>query len=153
MNNYDLEAGERSVWDQELAEGGGKQIADKPVKKAPRTKDPNRAAKLSSTLSAPRQLSAEVKARELSNGAIKASREAAEGARRHFFWQHRQKFAAFGAHVAPPREGLDLPGEMVAPVEQPPYIRVQMRDYQLAGLTFLAQAHAHGISAILGDEM
>jgi len=153
VNNYDLEAGERSVWDQELAEGGGKQIAVKPFKKVPRAKDPKRASKLSSTSHAPRQLSAEAKARELSNGAIKASREAAEGARRHFFWQHRQKFAAFGAKVAPPREGIDLPGEMVAPLEQPPYIRVPMRDYQLTGLTFLAQAHAHGISAILGDEM
>lgn len=153
VNNYDLEAGERSVWDQELAVGGGKQLVPQPIKKLPKFRDPNQATKTPNPPSAPRQLSAEEKAREASNAAIKASRAGAEGARRHFFWQHRQRFAAFGASVAAPRAGVDLPGEFVPLLNQPPYIRVAMRDYQLQGLRFLAQAHANGVSAILGDEM
>ena len=59
----------------------------------------------------------------------------------------------FGAKIEKPKP-TDLPGEEIAPFTQTPsYLNVEMRDYQLEGLRWLAQSYENGISAILGDEM
>jgi hypothetical protein len=148
-NNYDLEGGERSVWDQELGQDGGVRLESQPPKvaKAPR-------AVVVRKPKAPHVFSSDEQARLDGNRAIKESKAASEGAMRHFFSKHQHKFLPFGATIAEPLPG-DLPGEDLGPdpFPQPPYIKVQMRDYQREGLRFLAQSYANGISAILGDEM
>jgi len=162
VNNYNLEQGERSVWDQELSSGHGRVDASEvqqrpaaPKKTAAELAAARAEARARAAARPPRQVSAEEAARLTSNAAIAASRLASEGPRRHFFWRHRARLAPFGGVAAEPRPGVDLPGEDLgpAPLPQPPYIRVAMRDYQLEGLRFLAQSHANGVSAILGDEM
>jgi SWI/SNF-related matrix-associated actin-dependent regulator of chromatin subfamily A member 5 len=182
VNNYGLEEGERSVWDQELGGDDWKTEVPQPEKKASKARD----LSLPKPPAAPKEHSEEEKDRMRSNAEIQAARLASEGPRRHFFWRHRARrvssqgrqiscdtikrnwrslfvyppppdthsFQPFGATLAAPRAGVDVPGEdLSAPFVQPSYIAVPLRDYQLEGLRFLAQSWANGVSAILGDEM
>jgi hypothetical protein len=107
VNNYDLEEGERSVWDQELGDNGGVRkeavLTPKP-QPLPRLKVP--------CPQRPQSLpSADELGRIKGNKVIQASKVASEGPMRHFFWKHRNKFLPFGATVVEPGP-KDLPGEV-----------------------------------------
>ena len=52
------------------------------------------------------------------------------------------------AYLPPP---TNLPASL--PFQTPSYLNVEMRDYQLEGLRWLAQSYENGVSAILGDEV
>lgn len=154
-NNYDLEEGERSCWDQELAGPQARSFAEPQAK--PRQPGSKRKQKQTHNESAPkpaRVISAGEKARLANNQSIENGARALDGARRHFFWKHRNAFKPFGALIEAPRASIDSPGEdFSAPFAQPSYVQADLRDYQLEGLRFLAQSYANGVSAILGDEM
>ena len=116
--------------DQELGKNGGLRLVSQP---APRQKKKLQAAKAKKS-ARPRQQSANEAAREETKLAIRAATLASEGPRRHFFWRHRERLLPFGAVLQEPRLGVDLPGEWLPPMVQPPYISVSMRPYQLDGI-------------------
>ncbi|KZO91803.1 hypothetical protein CALVIDRAFT_557967 [Calocera viscosa TUFC12733] len=87
-----------------------------------------------------------------------------EDARKRWIWKHRSLFAA----LLPHRRGIfeDLKQQMphahsqeallaeVEIEEQPKLVKGgEMKDYQLAGLSFLATMYQNGMNSILGDEM
>ena len=151
-NLYDLEGGERSVWDQEL---GGERTwegasASAPAKR-PAAARPA-AAKKPRGAAAPSAVEVALRAHGAST---KRATEAARPARARFFKEHAAVLAPFGAKLdwcdAAAAAG---PRTVVPPFERTPaYVRADMRPYQLEGLRYLAQTYEDGVSAILADEM
>ena len=155
-NLYDLEGGERSVWDQELgnsdaaARFGASATAPPPKKKRPAAPATKAAKKPK-----PAQSKAE-KARESQRDAAKSRLPAARACRARFLLEHKAALAPFkpalgwcaaAAKKAPKRV-------IVKPfATTPPYINADMREYQREGLRWLAQRYEDGCGAILGDEM
>ena len=159
QNMYDMETGERSIFDSEY--DGSRDAAF-----APRDR-PDRAAAAAVASVAPkiqpkppRETSAGEKRRTSNNEAIKADVAILEERRAHFFAAHSQRIAPFveksvlhSVHATckatpppPARRPLMAQPESVSGGE--------MRDYQLAGLDWLVDSYErHGLCPILGDEM
>ncbi|KAJ1453700.1 SNF2 family N-terminal domain-containing protein [Pelagophyceae sp. CCMP2097] len=155
-NLYDLDEGERSVWDQELgsSETSAAHLADYDTSAA--APPPPKRAKPEQPR-APKVLSDVESARAACARAVKADRDAAKPRRARFIEQHRDVFVPFGADVswcaalaetAPPRVVVPHFDSTPAFVQN-----ATMRSYQLEGLRFLAQSYEDGMSAILADEM
>ena len=149
-NMYDMEGGERSVWDQELG-GGPSEYVDRPARAAaaaaPAPKKPKAAA-------APKQLSAAERERLERRNVISRARDAAKYARAGFLQPHRAVLERFGANVPSAAAAAGAPAFRIDPaVGQPAEVGVPLRDYQLDGLRWLVAMHTSGTSAILADEM
>ena len=107
--------------------------------------------KQTATARAPKTVSSEEKTRVERNGALRVAREAAASQRRAYLDPHRAVLERFGARL-PARSATDALIQEV-PIAQPAEIQVEMRDYQLRGLSWLTMMHANGCNAILADEM
>jgi len=84
---------------------------------------------------------------------MKTAREEATVRRRAFLEPHRAVLTRFGAKLAPAKsggQGIAQENETMMPPSQ---IKIEMRDYQVRGLRWLASMHANGCNAILADEM
>ena len=150
-NMYDLEGGERSVWDQEL---GGERTWEG----AAAAPAPPRAAAPAAAPRAPRRArepTPQEKRRAAHAASLREAKAGAVGRRARFLLEHEALFRPFNgsvgwcAAVAAPGPRAVVP----AFERTPAYVRADMRAYQLEGLRFLAQTYEDGVSAILADEM
>jgi len=146
-NLYDLEHGERSVWDQELFKKGDEAFA-------PRDR-PESLAKLPNKPAAPRkarEMSSEEKLRQERNAQLRCVKESSEGRCSLFLQPHSAVLRRFGASVPPTSETGPVSVENTSLVP-PLQLSVPLRDYQVRGLQWLTMMHANGVNAILADEM
>ena len=125
-NNYDLEGGERSVWDQELGEQPVGRVdearpANGLASAAPKDAKPRAPAK-------PRAVPVSESARLAQNDVIKAAAAAAKPLAAAYARLHRGLLEPFGANI-PAEAGALAP--TLPLFSQPAHIETQMRDYQL----------------------
>jgi SWI/SNF-related matrix-associated actin-dependent regulator of chromatin subfamily A member 5 len=148
-NNYDLESGEKSVFDREL--NGVNEYAEwtpYPEKRAYKTPKPSK----------PRVVNPNVAHRLAENNSIRADKTASLARRADFIrlnWAVISPFLEAKLAKCPPMQSLaGLPPLSPPWVHQPSFIKnAVMRDYQLAGANFLIRSYENGINVILADEM
>ncbi|KAK9807695.1 hypothetical protein WJX72_006345 [[Myrmecia] bisecta] len=164
-NNYDIEDGEQSVFEQEL-----KRKAKTPGRASGSAAGPMGSGWVTFEREPPKSAPAAPKARAVSlidqnrhahNERVRADARAAEGRRAMYLQRHLDVIMPFAspsavahiqakARVAAAHDN----GERPEPVEfQPEAITGKMREYQLEGLKWMVSCFDHGINAILADEM
>ncbi|KAJ8598993.1 hypothetical protein CTAYLR_009472, partial [Chrysophaeum taylorii] len=155
-NDYDLQEGEKSVWDRELAEAE----PDEPLEETTTTKT-KKAKKAAAPCGATKRKAAangaavgkkknKVEASEMK--ALIAEEIAARRDRRAAFaLRHAEAMRAFGAKLptTPPSMAEPATVAAVAPRE----LTATLRPHQEEGLRWLVSMHDDGVSQILGDEM
>ena len=147
-NMYDINEGESSVWDREL----GAQAA---FKVRERRREDRSAPKKAKKKPKPteRKLSDEQRDRASRNGELKEAREEAKQKRAAFLQPYASVLAKFGARL-PKSPGGGSGFFEDETIGQPAEVSgVEMKDYQLVGLRWLAAMHECGVNAILADEM
>ena len=150
-NMYDLEGGERSVWDQELGgEPTWEGAAAAPA--APRAPAPAAAPRAPRPA---REPTPQEKRRAAHAAALREAKAGAVGRRARFLLEHEALFRPFNGSVGWCAAAAAPGPRAVVPAFErtPAYVRADMRAYQLEGLRFLAQTYEDGVSAILADEM
>ena len=154
-NMYDLEGGERSVWDQELNRAAPPAWAGVAPGASRSSAAPKARAPRAPSTRAPRVPSAAEQRRAAHGALIKAAKAAAIPRRARFVEARAALFEPFNGRTAWCAAAADpSPRRIVPPFTRTPdYVNADMRPYQLDGLRFLAQSYEDGVSAILADEM
>lgn len=150
-NNYDLEEGEKSVWDREL----GNNRDDENVSAMPQPSEQPKPAKKRTykpAARAPRVATSDDVARSAMRDRIKAEIADAAGRRAAFAVKHAAALSAFGADLSGLAEKATQYRSRKAAVP-PPELTATLREHQLEGLRWLVSMHDCGVSQILGDEM
>jgi SWI/SNF-related matrix-associated actin-dependent regulator of chromatin subfamily A member 5 len=155
-NNYGLESGERSVWQQELGEEEEEAPLAVNSKRASKPKHAPKPPMRKIQTEKARQKSVRDAARTDHNKGILADKHNKQARRDRFIaanWNLLEPFVEKGQQPA----GKSRAGKSSSPVflrKQPSCLSgVTMRDYQIAGVNWLIETYHNGVSAILGDEM
>ena len=162
QNLYDMETGERSIFDSEY--DGRRDAAFAPVDRAAHsvsaTSTAKSAPKAAAKAPAAREVSAAEKRRVANNDAIRADAAVLAERRAHFFAAHAETIAPFVEpsvlrSVQATANAAGTPPARRALLSQPESVSGgEMRDYQLVGLDWLVDSYErHGLCPILGDEM
>jgi SWI/SNF-related matrix-associated actin-dependent regulator of chromatin subfamily A member 5 len=154
-NNYDLESGEKSVWQQELGEEEDA-LLEVDSRRAKKAKQAPKPAVRKIQTEKGRQKKIRDAARTDHNQRIIADKHNKQARRDRFIaanWKLLKPFVEKEQQPAA-KSSAKKSGSPVFLRKQPSCLSgVTMRDYQIAGVNWLIESYHNGVSAILGDEM